>query len=363
MPEVERAYVRARALCDQIGNAPELFPVLYGLFLFHWVRGNLETARNRANEMLGIALKSGDPALLLIGHFSIGGALFHIGHFPAALDHLVAAQFHYDEQAHAQLASAYGQDFGVWTLSYLAQAQLFLGFVEKGLRANKEAVALARRLNHPLSLCNALHFHALCCAALRDPISVLRLTQEYLSIAREQGFPQYIALASQIRGWALAQSGKTEEGIELGKQGVVLWDALGARVALSGILTQMAESQLVGGHAQIALQTTEEALAWIDKNTERVWESLLRCCRGKIFQALGSSERAHEEYETALNVARQQQSTFWELYVATSLAHLWRDQSKRAEAHDLLAPIYGWFTEGFDAPVLQDAKALLDELT
>jgi class 3 adenylate cyclase/tetratricopeptide (TPR) repeat protein len=362
MPEVERAYVRARALCDQIGSAPELFPVLYGLFVFHWVRGNLETARNSANDMLGIALKSGDPALLLIGHFSMGGVLFHIGHFHAALDHLVAAQFHYDEQAHAQLALAYGQDFGVWTLSYLAQAQLFLGFVDKGLRANKEAVAVARRLNHPLSLCNALHFHALCRAVLRDPISVLRLTEEYLSIAREQGFPQYIALASQIRGWALAQIGKTEEGIELGKQGVVLWDALGARVALSAILAQFAESQLVGGHAQIALQTADEALTWIDKNTERLWESLLRCCRGKTFQALGSSERAHEEYEAALNVARQQQSIFWELYAATSLARLWRDQDKRTEARDLLAPIYGWFTEGFDTPVLQNAKELLNEL-
>jgi len=149
----------------------------------------------------------------------------------------------------------------------------------------------------------------------------------------------------------------------LGKQGVVLWNALGARVALSGILTQVAESQLVGGHAHIALQTAEEALTWIDNNTERLWESLLRSCRGKIFQVLGSSERAHEEYEAALNVARQQQSIFWELYAATGVAQLWRDQGKHAEARELLAPIYGWFTEGLDTPVLQDAKALLDQLT
>jgi predicted ATPase len=191
---------------------------------------------------------------------------------------------------------------------------------------------------------------------------VLVLDIEIPIQAREQGFPQYIALGSLTRGWALAQIGKTEEGIELGKQGVVLWNALGARVALSCILAKVAESELVGGHAQIALQTTEEALTWIDKNTERLWESLLRCCRGKIFQALGSSERAHEEYEAALNASHQQQSIFWELYAATSLAQLWRDQGKRTEARDLLAPIYGRFTEGFDTPVLQDAKALLDQL-
>ena len=128
-------------------------------------------------------------------------------------------------------------------------------------------------------------------------------------------------------------------------------------------MTQVAESQLVGGHAQIALQTAEDALTWIANNTERLWESLFRCCRGKIFQALDSSERAHEEYEAALNVARQQQSTFWELYVAASLARLWRDQGERKQARDLLAPVYAWFTEGFDTPILQDAKALLDELT
>ena len=158
MPEVEQAYVRARTLCDQIGGAPELLPVLYGLFVFHWVRGHLETARSNAEEMLRIAEEADDASLLLIAHYSLGGVLWHIGDNPAALSHLLQAHARYNEKAHAPHALAYGQDFGVWTLSYLEHAQLSLGYPEKGFRAIHQALALARRLNHPLSLCNALMF-------------------------------------------------------------------------------------------------------------------------------------------------------------------------------------------------------------
>jgi predicted ATPase len=154
MPEVEHAYTRARALCDQIGGTPQLFPVLWGLFLFHWVRERLETARSNADEMLRIAEQADDAALLLIAHFSLGGVLWHIGAFRAALAHFLRARALYDEEVHAPLASAYGQDFGVWTLSYLEHAQLSLGYPDKGARAIGEALALARRLNHPLSLCS-----------------------------------------------------------------------------------------------------------------------------------------------------------------------------------------------------------------
>ena len=178
VPEVEQAYIRARALCDRIGSTPQLFPVLYGLFLFHWVRGHLETARTNADEMLRIAEQAGDPALLLIAHFSLGGVLWHIGENRAALAHLLQAQARYDERAHAPLASAYGQDFGVWTLSYLEQAQHWLGYPDKGTRAIEEALALARQLHHPLSLCNALIFSGLSSVHRRDAGSALRFSEE-----------------------------------------------------------------------------------------------------------------------------------------------------------------------------------------
>src|SRR5262249_32014000 len=150
-----------QTLCEQIGGAPELLPVLYGLFVFHWVRGHLERARSIAEEMLRIAEAADDASLLLIAHYALGGVLWHIGGNRAALNHLLEAYARYDEKAHSSLVLAYGQDFGVWILSYLEHAQLSLGYPDKGSEVMQQALPLARRLNHPLSLCNALMFNGM----------------------------------------------------------------------------------------------------------------------------------------------------------------------------------------------------------
>jgi tetratricopeptide (TPR) repeat protein len=288
--------------------------------------------------------------------------LWHIGNFHAALEHLLEAYARYDEGTHAQLAAVYGQDFGVWTLSYLEHAQLSLGYPEKGSRAIKEALALARRLNHPLSLCNALIFNALSGIRRDDPVSVLTFTEESLKVAGEQGFPQYIALSSFDRGWALAKLGAIDEGIELTQKGIDMWYALGAAVSLAEILGGLAQSQLIAGQAQAALETTDVALTWIERNTESSCESTVHCVRGDAFSALGDPERGRVEYETAIFVARSQDARWLEMQAVVNLARLLHQQGKTAEARNLLAPVYGWFTEGFDTPVLKVAKALLDDL-
>ena len=363
MPEVEQAYLRARALCDQIGSAPQLFPVLYGLFLFHWVRGNLKTARSSAEEMLKIATDHGDPALQLVAHSALGGVLWHIGDNHAGLHHLLEAHARYDEKSHAPLVAVYGQDLDVWTLCYTEHTQLALGHLGKGSHAINEALSLARRLNHPLSLCNALHFNALSSVHRRVLASVLKFTEESLQVAGEHGFPQYLAMATFLRGWALAQLGAVDDGIELGQQGLAMWQSIGAGVGMSQVLGWLADSQLAGRQLQAALATADEALTWIDRNNEGCWECLLRCCRGDVFCALGDHERGRTEYETAVFVTRRQEAKWWELRASTRLAKLWRDQGKRSEALDLLAPVYGWFTEGFDTLDLKEAKNLLDELS
>jgi tetratricopeptide (TPR) repeat protein len=172
----------------------------------------------------------------------------------------------------------------------------------------------------------------------RDPRAVLKFTEEELAIATEQGFPQYIALATMHRGWALAQLGGADEGIELRRQGIAMWRMLGAAVALPGILAIHAESQLAGGQIRAALETTNEALIWSDKNSDRGYDSLLRSCRGEIFSAMGELDSAQEEFQFALSVARQQENRFRELRAAASLARLWGDQGKRSEARDYSHP-------------------------
>jgi tetratricopeptide (TPR) repeat protein len=301
--------------------------------------------------------ETGDRALQLIAHFSLGGVLWHMGNNRASLEHLAKAHARYDEKIDVSLAFEYGQDFGVWTLSYLEHAQLSLGYPERGSRAIADALALARRLNHPLSLCNALNFSSLSSINRRDPQFVLKFTEEILAIATEQGFPQYIALATMHRGWALAQLGAADEGIELGRQGIAV-----RLSAYQGPWHAKPRANWWGGRIRAALETTDEALTWIDKGTERAWDSSLYSCRGEIFWAMGEPDRAQEEFQFALSVARQQENRLQELRAATSLARLWRDRGKRSEARDRLAPVYNFFTEGFDTPVLRDAKALLDQL-
>jgi predicted ATPase len=340
MPEVEQAYVRARALCDQIGGAPELFPVLYGLFLFHWVRGHLETARDNAKEMLRIAENANDPTLLLVAHYSLGGVLWHLGDNPAALSNLLEAYTRYDEKTHAVLMATYGQDFGVWILSYLEHAQLSLGYPEKGSQAIQRALPLARRLGHPLSLCNAVMFSGMSSHHRREAEAARRFREETRTIAKEHGFPQYIAITSGI--------GARRE--------------IGMYVGLPSAFNIQAEQQLAGGRVAAALESTNEALLWIEKNGERAHECHVRCCRGDIFYALSEPERACSEYHAGIAVARRQQGKFWELRASAKFARLLRDQGKRDEARELLAPIYGWFTEGFDTIDLKEAKASLDEL-
>jgi tetratricopeptide (TPR) repeat protein len=361
-PEVEQTYLRARELCDEIGTAPQLFPVLYGLFAFHWSRADLKKALTNAEEMLGIATQAGDPSLMLIGHFSVGGVLWCVGRAERALDHLLQAQALYDEKAHAPIAYVYGEDFGVWTLGILATQQLSVGYPERASRNVRKALALARRLNHPLSACNALLFNSLNSYYLRDWISAQRLIDEAYHLAVEYGFAQYSASTAALRAHIFARLGSVKEGIDLAREGLAAWQAVGAAITLPFGLTALAESLIADGQVTAARDATDQALFWINKNGEHQSESYVYCCRGDIFRMMGEHERACAEYQIALEGARRQQTKFFELKAAMSMARLWRDQGKRAEARDLLAPVYGWFTEGFDTLDLKEAKALLEQL-
>jgi predicted ATPase len=360
--EVEQTYARARTLCDQLSNSPQLFPVLYGLFIFHWCRGHLQTAQDGASEMLDIALRAGDPALQLIGHGALGEITWHIGDNKTALDHLNEAYSRYDENVHASHASVYGLDFGVMVLSYLDSAQLVLGYPDRSLQAGNQAVALARRLKHPVILCSALGFGVTNMLYRRDPSAIVKLADECIALAGELGFPHWIGMATAYRGWALAQLGAAEDGINQVRQGISTWRATGADVALGCYLAALSESQLVGHHAEAALSSADEAIAWVERNGEGQWKTLAHCCRGDALLALNASDQARSEYELALSAARQQGAKWWELRAAIHLARLRQCEGKREDARKILEPIYSWFGSGFELRDLKEAKALLDEL-
>jgi class 3 adenylate cyclase/predicted ATPase len=361
--EVEQAYARARTLCDQIGDAPQLFPALYGLTTFDWCRGRLGTARDRVKEVLIIAERTGDPALLLIAHAALGAITWHIGDNRTALSHLRQAYGFYDEKVHASLASSYGVEFGVMTLCFTDSAQLFLGHPDRSSQAGTEVLALARRLQHPVILCGALGFQVTNVLYRRDAAALLKLADECIALAGELGFPHWVGMATAYRGWALAQLGAATDGIQEMLRGIATWRATGADIALGCYLSALSESQLVAGQAAVALETADEALIWVEKNSEGQWESLARCCKGDALCELGAFDRGRAEYEMALSAARRREAKWWELRVANHFSRLLYRQGKVEEARSLLAPAYEFFKAGFELPDLKDAKTLLDELT
>jgi len=196
----------------------------------------------------------------------------------------------------------------------------------------------------------------------RDPIAALKMSDECIAIAGEQGFLHWLANATVYRGWSLAQLGNFEDGILQIHQGIAGWHAAGAAVALPMHFALLAESYLAAAEAESALKATDDGLIWLENNAEHQFYSVVHLCRGQAFCLLEDFRRGQAEYEQVLSTACRQEGKLWEIRAGTSLARLWRDQGKRTEARDLLAPIYDWFTEGFDTPVLKEAKALLDEL-
>jgi predicted ATPase len=250
----------------------------------------------------------------------------------------------------------------VWILNYIGITQLVLGFPDQGARASQDALTLARRLNHPLSLSNALIFNALSCIHRRDWESLRSFSEAAASLAREHGFLHYFAITRAQIAWALPHLGSINEGIEMGRQGLSACMETGMNITMPFGFAHQSESLLAGEQTDAALTSIDQALAWSEKNGEHAYDCSIHCCRGDVFRELNDPDRARQEYAAGIAIAQKQSAKFWELRASLSMARLWRDQGKREEAHELLAPVYGWFTEGLDTLDLKEVKALLDEL-
>jgi predicted ATPase len=238
----------------------------------------------------------------------------------------------------------------------------FLGYPDQALRGSHEALTLAEELSLPFSLTMALNFAAMFHQFRREGHATQERAKAAMSLAMEQGFPVWIAFGSMLRGWALAQRGQAREGLEQMHQSLQAFRATGAELGRPYFLALLADVYGTIGEPEAGLTLLMEALTLADTTGERVWEPELYRLKGALLLQQSSDNHAETCFHQAIAIAQNQQAKSWELRAATSLAHLWQQQGKRQEAHDLLAPVYGWFTEGFDTADLQDAKALLDEL-
>jgi predicted ATPase len=257
----------------------------------------------------------------------------------------------------------------VWCRCYAAWALWYLGYPEQALKQSREAVALAQALSHPFSLASALDFTTGVQMGLREVQVVKEQAEALMALSLEQGFSLLVAWATIHRGWALAEQGQGEEGIGPMRQIIAATLATGARAAMTCGHAWLAEAYGQVGQTEEGLNLVAEALALVDQTGERCYEAELYRLQGELLQkseARSPKPEREGEAETcfhqALHVARGQSAKSWELRAAMSLSRLWQRQGKREEARRLLGEVYGWFTEGFDTPDLQEAKALLEEL-
>jgi len=363
-PEVEATYARARELCRHVGDTPQLTQVLQGLRRFYDVRGDYKTARELGAQLLAQAQHQHDTALLLPAHEGLGTASFYLGAFVAARDHCEQGIVLYASQRHQNLAFHYGLDPGMQCLSYAAWTLWMLGYPDQALTRMDQALTLAQELLHPISLARVLHFAAVLAQCRREVQDTQARAEAVITLSTDQGFALWLAGGTMMRGWALAAQGQPGESIAQLRHGLATWQATGAEVALTYYLALLADAYRTGGQANVGLGVVAEALTLVDKNEERWWEAELHRLKGELWLTPPGENQAEAAsyFQHALAVARSQQAKSLELRAAMNLARLWQQQDKRTEAYERLAPVYSWFTEGFDTADLQEAKALLEEL-
>jgi adenylate cyclase len=272
----------------------------------------------------------------------------------------------YDFEQHRSLAFRYGSfDPGVGCFNFAGMGLWHLGYPEQALQRSSDAVNLAHQLSHPFSVAFALIFAAMLHHLRREGPALQERSGAAIVLATEHEIPTWLTWGRILQGRALAEQGQVEEGIGQIRQELAAWQAMGSEFFRSQFLGLLAEAYEQGGQAEEGLRVVEEALAFVERTGEHFYEAELHRLKGSLLlqQSPAHDHQAEVCFHKALDVARCQEAKSWELRAATSLARLWQQQGKRAAARDLLAPVYNWFTEGFDTADLQDAKALLDELS
>jgi len=365
-PEAVAALERANRLVTETGavGTPLHFFVLYGLWVSNSTAGAIAAALEHASNFLSIAQSQPSSGPLLVGYRTLAQSLIVSGDYRAALAHFETAVSLYRPDEHRDSAFHYGQDIGVSAFGALSWALWHRGYPDQSARAADRALVYSRELGHARTLAHALYLAGMAAVFARDVANVYARSNDCVALASEHGFAQWAAVGRILQGWADAQKGEATTGIARIRDGLAASEATGRRGATPLFLTLLAEAQALAGKIEEGLATLDDALAQAAASGERGWNAEIHRLCGELTARLPYPDpaKAEESFRTALAIAREQGTRGYELRAATSLARLWREQGRRGEARDLLAPLYGSFTEGFDTADLKDAKALLDEL-
>jgi predicted ATPase/DNA-binding SARP family transcriptional activator len=362
--EMKEAYSRARELCHQLGDTARLCQVLGELALHHFTRAEHQRARAFGEQAVDVASRLKDPFLEAMGHWYLGVVLNHLGEYATAQAHLDSVlAFYVPQKHHLAFVLLRGSDVGVSAMAYTACTLWCLGFQEQAVKRSQDALTLARDFNQPFTLVDALNYAGCTFDIMRRDAQGLKGHAEEMTRLIRDKVPGWSRTGQLFEGAALAMLGRGQEGLEQMREAIIVLRARGALIDLSILLSSVAEAQARAGQLENGLVTLAEALAFADETDERLYEAELHRQRGELLLMQRNEDEAEASFHKAIDVARRQSARSWELRATTSLARLWQRQGKKDEARQALAEIYRWFTEGFDTRDLQEAKALLDELS
>jgi class 3 adenylate cyclase/predicted ATPase len=361
-PEVGHAYARARQIWEELGSPSDFLRIPYGQSVFHMNRGELDLALRLDGDLLRLSRQRNDLGGLVLGHLSSGRTLFFAGRFAPSRSHLENMLPLFDPISHGALVHQASLHPQVVARAVLGNVVFCLGYPDSALTHSSTAVSEARRLAHPPSLAVSLAIGSRVLSLLGDNVVLGEWVDELLAVTTERGFAHWGAQANIYQGWVKVKSGEVMEGISLLRSGSTAYRATGAQGNMPYHLTLLVAACEIAGRFEEALPLLDEALQIVETTGECWLEGELYRLKGRLLLRQGQREAAEELYCKSLGVAREQEAKLWELRAAVNLARLRRDQGLRAEARDLLAPVYGWFTEGFGTQDLKEAKALLDEL-
>ncbi len=330
----------------------------------HLVRGALRTAHELAEQLLRRMQEIDDPAQLLYTRSALGNTSFWIGEFRSAKEHLEEGISIYDPEQHRPLSFLYGFDAGVNCLSYAAWTLWHLGYPDQALKRGNEALVLAQGLLHPYSLAWAGFFVGIVHQYRREARAAQETAESVIAVCAEHGLTDFLAFATALRGWAMAAQGRNEDGIAQLQEGLAALRTSGTELARPHNLCMLSEACREAGHLDDALSALNEALAAANEHEDRHHEAEIHRLKGELLLKQNDSNAAEAKncFERAIGIAGRQSAKSHELRATMSLARLLAKQGRRDEARTMLTDIYNWFTEGFDAADLKDAKALLDEL-
>jgi predicted ATPase len=358
-------YARALELCRQLGERPELFAVLRGLWEFHELRGELKTAQGLGEELFRPAQAADDPALRLVTHDVLGDTLYWCGDFTSALEHLEQGIALYRPDEHRGLAYQHaGYDPCVACRAFSAYVLWYLGYPDRALRRIEEGVALARELSQTFSLILAVQFETVV-HHLRGEIPQAKASAETnVGLSTEQANVFLLGCGMVEEGWAMAHERQHDEGLARIVQGMDVCRNSGAILEFPHCWAALADAYRVAGRIDEALQAVADGLRQAEETAARFNEAELYRLKGELLLLVPNPPRDDAErcFRQALDIARGQRAKSLELRAATSLGRLLQGQGKREDAQRQLAKVYGWFTEGFDTADLKEARTLLEAL-